>query len=294
MEGLRYLALSLALGLVATWASENLFWFIPPPDISLSGWLLTWMAYSTCTACALSFVLWSGAGGWPAAFLGGAVLGYLLEGIVVGTIYDAFPVQLVWTPLAWHALITGGVIIGLGLAPLRLIHRAALWLGVGVCASVWGLYWPTERGTPQGSGPLLVYLALPGLAAALALWAAGHIPRPSPRPWVLWIAPAIAMSAAVFQAASFPSVLRLALPAMLGLLWLALRRSGYGRWGEPAPLSHHLTLLVAPVFAAFAAPALWATVGPAMVAVPFAFATSLLALGILLWIVLRKPRTRGA
>ena len=288
-DGLRYLGLSLALGFVATWASENLFWFIPPPDITLSGWLMAWMAYSTCTACALSCILWTGAGGWPAAFLGGAVLGYLLEGIVVATMYDAFPVQLVWTPLAWHALITGGVVIGLGLAPLTLTQRVALWLCVGVGASVWGLYWPTERGTQPGSARLLLYLALPAVAVALSLWLAGRIDRPRPRPWVLWVAPAIALCGALVQAAASPSVLRLSLPVMIGLLWLALRRAGPGRWAAPVPLAHHMTVLIAPVFAAFAAPVLWATVGPAQVATPAAIVTGLCSLAVLVWIWVRKP-----
>lgn len=292
MEGLRYLCLSIALGFVATWASENLFWFIPPPDITLTGWLMAWLAYSIGAACALSCILWSGAGGWPAAFLGGGVLGYLLEGIVVGTIYDAFPVQIVWTPLAWHALITGGVVIGLGLAPLSLPRRAALWLALGIGASVWGLYWPLDRGTRPEPFSLLLYLALPALPVAGALWLAGRLGRPDPRPWVLWVAPACALFAALWQAVGSPSPLRLVLPVMLGLLWLALRRAGPGCWVAPVPLAHHLTVLIAPVLAAFAAPALWATIGPMQANLPVAVITSLTGLALLFTLILRRRKHR--
>jgi hypothetical protein len=91
----KYAAVVASLGLIATWGSENFFWSAPPDDLTLLGLLITWIAYTVCVAAALSAVLMSGVRGWPALFLGGAIMGWLVEGVVVGTMYEAFPFQLV-------------------------------------------------------------------------------------------------------------------------------------------------------------------------------------------------------
>ena len=114
MQAVRYVFLSLVLGGLSVWASENFFWMMPPPGITPLDFALTVIAYSIACAVGLSAVIWAGIGGMPAAFLGGAVMGYMSEGVIVGTIYQPNPFFLVWTPLAWHALITGGVILGPG------------------------------------------------------------------------------------------------------------------------------------------------------------------------------------
>ena len=108
----RYWLAAGTLGAAATWGSENLFWSAPPAGWTPLELAVTWVVYSLCVAAALSAVLWSGVQGWRAVFLGGAVLGWLIEGVVVATMYAAFPFQVVWTPLAWHALITGLVVVG--------------------------------------------------------------------------------------------------------------------------------------------------------------------------------------
>jgi hypothetical protein len=290
MQGLRYMAVSLALGFIATWASENMFWIVPPDGISVPDWLMTWVAYSIGAACALSMVLWSGAGGWAAVFLGGAVLGYLLEGIVVGTIYDAFPFQLVWTPVAWHALITGGLILGGGLAPLSLGRRVLLWLTAGVLFTVWSLFWPLERPVLPGPDGLLVYLALPAVGVAVALWLIGRLGRPEPRRWVLWVAPVLALAVGVIQAVTFPTPLRAVLPVLLLALWWLMRRAGPGPWAARQPLWRHLPVLIVPVMVAFGAPSLWAILESVDVSLPFAVTAGLAGLGLMARIALRGPR----
>ena len=74
METLRYIGLSLALGGLTVWASENLFWMMPPADLTLLGLGMTVVAYAIAASAALSVVIWAGLGGLPAAFLGGAAL----------------------------------------------------------------------------------------------------------------------------------------------------------------------------------------------------------------------------
>ena len=293
MQGFRYLAVSLALGFIATWASENMFWIVPPADITVPDWLMTWIAYSIGAACGLSMVLWTGSGGWPAAFLGGAVLGYLLEGVVVGTTYDNFPWQLVWTAIAWHALITGGVILGVGLAPMSFGRRLLAWLATAALFLFWAMIWPLEPVTLPGPDGLLVYLALPGLGVAVALWLIGRLGRPEPARWVLWVAPAMALAVGIIQAVTFPNPLRAVLPVLLALLWLLMRRAGPGPWAPRQPFWRVLPVLIVPLLVAFGAPALWAVLGSLDVSMTFATGSGLIGVGVMVWLAIRG-RSRSA
>ncbi|NCO87596.1 MAG: hypothetical protein GW886_13290 [Rhodobacterales bacterium] len=307
MQGVRYAAVSLALGFVAVWASENMFWIVPPDDLGPVGLLLTWLAYALCAACALSMVLWSGVAGWPALFLGGAVLGYLVEGVVVGTIYDAFPLQLVWTPLAWHALLSGGLVLGLGLAPLSGRARALGWLGAGALWTLWALYWPVERAVLPGQGELLVYLVLPALGVAVAFWLIGVLGRPAPAAWVLWVAPGLVAALAVVQGLGAPDPRRLVLPLLIGLIWWIMRRRGRrggghgsghggggggggrsGGWVASQPLWHGALVMLAPLCVALLAPPLWARFGAVAVNVPFAIGSGIAGLALLVALGLRR------
>ena len=60
LASLRYIVLSLVLGGLSVWASENLFWMMPPPGITPLDFTLTLIAYSIAAAVALSAVIWSG------------------------------------------------------------------------------------------------------------------------------------------------------------------------------------------------------------------------------------------
>ncbi len=57
---LRYLALSLCLGLIAAWGSEVFFWSAPQADTDAPALILTVIVYSFCASCALSAVVLSG------------------------------------------------------------------------------------------------------------------------------------------------------------------------------------------------------------------------------------------
>jgi hypothetical protein len=134
MESLRYVLICLSCGIIAVWAGENMFWFAPPHDLRPTDLAFAVIAYSIASGVGLSLVILSGIGGLPAAFLGGAVMGYMAEGVIVGTIYDPLPFFWVWTPLAWHALISGGLVLGLGRAGGRLgpLRMALIWGGLGL------------------------------------------------------------------------------------------------------------------------------------------------------------------
>lgn len=268
MQSLRYFVLCLALGVIVVWAGENMFWFAPPPDLAPLGLFITVIAYSIACGVALSMVIWSGVGGLAAAFLGGAVMGYMAEGVIVGTIYQA-PLWFfwVWTPLAWHASISGGLVFGIGraghvLGPRRM---AMIWAALGVAAAFWAQYWPTEvEGPMPGMGQLAVYLVGFGALVVLAhvvMDRLGTLPRPPNA--VLWIAPAIALAVWLAQGVADPNPVRLLLPVTLAVVWWLMRRLGQRgervSLGTPVPVWQHGLLLFAPVIAVTLAPLGWAT-----------------------------------
>ncbi|MFN8192862.1 MAG: hypothetical protein U0R80_01100 [Nocardioidaceae bacterium] len=264
----RYWLAAGTLGAAATWGSENLFWSAPPAGWTPLELAVTWVVYSLCVAAALSAVLWSGVQGWRAVFLGGAVLGWLIEGVVVATMYAAFPFQVVWTPLAWHALVTGVGVVGLGrmAAAWSGPRMLAAWAGLGAWAGLFALFWPLERDDlPSGwpaVGQLGWYVGLLGLvvpAAHLTLDRLGTLARPSRR--TLLIAPALLGAAWLVRFAVTPGPLLLTLPALLGLTVWAMGRLGTRgaplSLGAPARPERHLLFVAAPVVATAVAATGW-------------------------------------
>jgi hypothetical protein len=269
---------------------------MPAADLTPLQWGLTVVAYSVASAVALSAVIWAGVGGWPAVFLGGAIVGYMSEGVIVGTIYQSDPPLffLVWTPLAWHALITGGVALGLGragaaLAPWRM---ALVWTAYGLFGAFWAQYWVAERADLGATPGLAVYLVGCGLVVPLAhavMDRMGNLPRP--KAWVLWVAPGIA--AAWWGAASVmdPNPMRLVLPLILVLILWMMRRLGDRlrpvSLGVPVPVWQHLLFLIAPLLVSLLAPVGWAqgwgTLGANWIVAILSVLLSVAWLGLLLW-----------
>jgi hypothetical protein len=289
---LRYVAASLALGLIAVWGSENLFWTTPAAPVVWPEWLATWAAYSLSAATALSAVLWTGVGGWRAAFLGGAILGFCVEGVVVATMYDAFPVQIVWTPLAWHALLTGLAVLCAPRALARggIAPQVAFLLLLGLSGAVWGLYWPSERETMPGYTAALGYLAGFGLtvvAAHLLLDRLGSLSPP--RPAVLAVAPALLAAGWVARLAFGPSPVLLACPAMVAAtVWIMWRLGRRGTALSLAPAAapwRHALFLIAPVVVALLAVTGWRAFGAVAVNIPIALASGAAGLGLWLWLL---------
>lgn len=296
-EALRYALMSLVLGLVGYWASEALFWSFPPDDVTIAQWAATVLAYALAGAVALSAVIWSGIGGWRAAFLGGAVLGFVVEGVIVSTMYDAFPFQLVWTPLAWHAVVTGLVVFGLHsvLVSVPVWRQVLAMVLLGVGGGLFAAYWPQERAVLPPEGAILLYHLGTGAAAVagFVLWAQlGRLPRPAPA--VLLVVPVLGVLLWVLQGVADPRPERLALLPMLGLTLWAMRRLGPGdRAVAPSvPLWRHGIFLVAPLTTALIAA--FAVRGTPGFAANIVAALSLGPLGLglwlwLLWQALRRP-----
>ena len=297
-NGLAYGVASLCLGWIAVWAGENLFWTTPAPDLRLTDLMFTWGVYSVAAAAALSAVLWSGLRGWRAAFLGGAILGFAIEGAVVGTMYDAFPAQLVWTPLAWHALISGLCVLGGGLALARggAARQGAGLLALGVFGAVWGLYWPTEGKALAGWAGMAVYLGLCGAGVALGLGVLSRLGPMAAGRWWLWLAPGAIAALWTVGTVAAPTPLRLAGPAMVAVTLWAMRRLGQGGggpvFGPPVSWARAALFLLAPaVTVALVIPG-WAMFGGRYTNIPIALLTGAVSLGLWLWLLARAALAR--
>lgn len=295
-EGSAYLVACLCLGWIAVWAGETLFWTTPAPDLRVRDLFFTWLVYALAAGAALSAVVWAGLAGWRAAFLGGAILGFGIEGAVVGTIYDAFPVQLVWTPLAWHALISGLCVLAGGLALARgsaAVQGLGL-VGLGVFGACWGLYWPLEDKVLAGMPGVLIYLGLGGLGVGLALGVLSRLPVLRWGRWWLWIAPMAVLAIWAVGTALAPSQLRLAWPVMIGATLWAMARLGSGGstgFGPPVAWGRALAFVLAPVVTAVLVVPGWARFGGVAVNGPIALATG--AVGLALWLRLLWRAARG-
>lgn len=295
MQSLHYAVTALALGLITVWASENWFWFIPPPGLTPFEFGITALAYAIASACVLSAVILTGVGGWPAAFLGGAMLGYLVEGVVVGTIYEGFPLQLVWTPLAWHGLITGGVVLGLGRAGFSAPKLVLIWGALGLIGAYWAQYWPVERPVLPGTPELAIYLVvLGGLVVLGQLILDREQALPRPPLWVICVAPGLMALLWWYQVIAGFVPQMLAFPLLMGLLVWVMWRLGRGPQGsvlgQPGGWRHGL-FLIAPAVAVGLAPMGWGLgLGPLASNWVVAVGTGLLSLGMLGRLIWRAVR----
>jgi hypothetical protein len=146
--------LSLTTGYIFIYYSEQMFWAFNNPNVLVLKEIISaWIVYSilayiflwTVSAFRISSI-------W-ALFLAGALVGWLCEGVIVTTMYDNFPIQLSWTGLAWHSLIT--VLVGWHwvrktLQENRIGKTIFLSTLIGVFFGFWAIFWwiETKSQTP--------------------------------------------------------------------------------------------------------------------------------------------------
>ena len=221
----RAMTLTLALTLIIVAVSEVLFY-----PIALSGLGMFLVFYAP--AVLFAFVLFerSGARDWGAMALAAAVLGWLIEGVIVFQSYEAVPWSLVWTALAWHGVIS----IGVGVIGVRhaLLSRR-VWIAPVVCAAlgaafgIWGAYGWTflapDLATSHGFGVQVV--------AAAVMLGLGHavldvVPEGPVVPgWVMWgLAGLAALVWALAWAVPYAPISAL-VPILIGVsVWALWRR----------------------------------------------------------------------
>ncbi len=168
------IAYTLLTGYILTFYSEWMFWTgRPPSDTFFLEAIPSWIAYSFITFLFLTAVTYFRVLSLWAVFLAGALYGWLLEGVLVQTMYDAFPIQISFTGLSWHALLS--IIFGWWWLQRRLLAGRALLpcLLFGLVLGLWSIGWWLEPDIAIASAEsVVVYNLLFGLllVPAYVLW----------------------------------------------------------------------------------------------------------------------------
>lgn len=192
----------------------------------LAGVIPMWIAYTLEAYVFLAIVahfrirtLW-------ALFLAGATYGWLLEGVVVQEMYLAFPFQVPFTGLSWHALID--VLVGWYLvrkilftdAPRRTAGIAA---GIGLFWSFWAI-WAWQEFDLLTVGEFTLFACATALPLIPVYWLLNRL-EPlvfTPHTWELRVLAGLHGVVFVFVVIMIPYAI-LVLPPLLYLIFRALR-----------------------------------------------------------------------
>ena len=141
--------LVLSVGAITVSVSE--FWFYEvASEVSSVGILLT---YGLLGYLLLVDLQRFAVGGLAGLAVSAATFGFLVEGVAVPVVYSGLPLTIVWTSLAWHALITVGTAwIGLRwLMDRSVIGASAACAAFGVFLGAWNSYlWNATETTEPG------------------------------------------------------------------------------------------------------------------------------------------------
>jgi hypothetical protein len=305
MGRLRPVLYSLSAGLILVYYSESLFWSgLNRPFVPLD-LFYTWLVYSLVGYLALRLAAHcrvQTAAGW---FLVGAVYGWLAEGVIVQTLYQALPISLSWTGLGWHAPFA--LVIG-WFWMRRWLRRG--WLAtvggailIGCLQGFWSLgWWQEALIDPTAAAADLPSLVISNSVFGLLLML-GYIgvDRPTGEavvPGRLGLLIGGGLLAAWFIGVTVPvmPVALVVLPAcLLPVVWI-LRR---GRRLDPVPVSRaqpplarYLLILLIPIIAS----GIYALLSEARLEMQAVFGILLIPLGFILlavslWRVWRETAT---
>ena len=231
MDRIRSLLLSLTTGYVLMFFSEHLFWARARPGDTLGSWVATWLAYSLLAFVFLTTLWHFRVGSLAGLFVAGSLVGWLGEGVLVQTLYDQFPLQISWTGLAWHALIS----VCLGWYGLRQALAAPTWkrsaawcLGLGVFWGLWAIFWRVEEPAAQTSvADFAAFASTTSALLGLSLWLYARSAPSAFRPSRLAVIAALAILLVIFSLGTVPlaPVSIIVLPVLLGLVLAALARN---------------------------------------------------------------------
>jgi hypothetical protein len=242
---LRRILVAIVTGYIFYYFSEVAFWAkFDPARITPLEILSTWSAYSFSAfvflAVRQAFRAWT----LPAVYLCGALYGWLVEGVIVQTMYDNFPWQIVWTGLAWHALIT----IMLGWVLLRRLlsggDRKSLIVTctlTGFCYGIWAVWWWVEEGTANPPLEFLLYTMISTFLLVLAYWLENRlqVDRFSPSRFEWGLLTMILLAYIVFVTIPAAPMALWVLPVCLSITLFLLWRNRRFMDGEE---SHHRTI----------------------------------------------------
>ncbi len=221
-----YLRATVGLGAIFTALSELLFYPVSS-DVDLGTLALF---YGIGAVFAVAVVARRSSAGWLGFYIVATIVGYAAEGVVVPEIYTAMPFTIVWTSLAWHALISGliGVWLVRSLSHARAVVFAVFCLGFGLYLGLWGGYF---WGAEEASIPYVEQAPW-----GFALFFAGHLILPGgspPRPAsgaVIALSGALMLVGFVLLTLAQPMPGMVLLPPLIGLSILAAKGQGGPLW----------------------------------------------------------------
>jgi len=234
MKWLKHFLVWPVLGYLLAFYSEFLFYgqrsdpTLPEPP--LTDLISLWIAYTAMAYLLLSIIRYFRVQSLPALFVAGAAYGWMLEGMVVATLYQSLPLTISFTALAWHAPID--VVLSLSWMP-RLLQEASPWktagamLGMGVVWGIWVL-WPWhEIGNGIDPGAFLGFGLLSTAALLPAYWLLGRqqLAHFQPRRTPLLILSSLLVVFYLFNSLITYGAAALILPLLLLLCWWGLARS---------------------------------------------------------------------
>ena len=240
------------LGLGAILSAVSEVWFYP---VTFGPELLELAIYYGI----LGYLAWLvlaqfGTQGVAAGYLGACLFGFLIEGVPVPVLFTALPFTIVWTSLAWHAILS--VAVGLW-AFRRVMARHGLAVQAAFCGA-FGAYLglsTVELWTiPQDGAPwgwVDIMNVWQQFVTGWAIFAAGHLllnasarASVSPGRWELWGWSFIVTLAFVVQSGvlwfPFSLVLLVLVALVVWPLWRARR-------GGPAPVLVRLIQSTVPI-----------------------------------------------
>ncbi len=144
---LKRIGIALATGYTLMYYSDSMFWARFKPGDTPGDLAVTWLFYSLVTYAFLATVAVFRVSGLWATFLAGALYGSLVEGVIVQTMYDAFPLLgLAAIPLTAIPLYALASTLSIRLYTGWAVYLCATPLGAGMfVASIWGLLRPPGR-----------------------------------------------------------------------------------------------------------------------------------------------------
>ncbi|WP_048152321.1 hypothetical protein [Palaeococcus ferrophilus] len=252
----RRLISTLSLGYILYFYSELTFWSRWKAGDTIIGAIMTWLIYSVLAFFVLLMAERFKADSLYSIFLVGAVFGWLVEGVIVQEAYKAFPFQLVWTPLAWHALIS--VLLGTyfarkAIGEWSLLRAIALFAGIGVFFGLWATYWKLEDGYAVSVGHFAAYTLI-STAFLMVAYSTFDLTSPAefiPTRWEVGVFGAVVAFFAVFTfvAVTFSPLVLLPLLALTLYTLRRLKGEKNALKGSRAPARRYLLPLIIPLFA---------------------------------------------
>ncbi len=231
---IRRLALGLTTGVVFTFFSEWAFWGRPLHGALPADVFPTVLAYAFAAYAFLVIVSFFRVRSLEALFLAGALYGWLVEGVLVQTLYDDFPFNLSWTGLAWHVLIT--VLFGWYALPgaLRRGRAGRVAALAGLVYGLWAVGWWSEALPPTPWAWFASYVTITTAGLAIAYWTGSRLHLTAFKPGRLEGVALCAMIATYFALVTVPAqpLSALVLPPLAGGVVLTLRRNAQREHGD--------------------------------------------------------------